>query len=229
MRPLRISISSGASVFEQQARRLALVQQLDHGFHDRQLRQRFLVLAGGALARLLDAALKAFEVGEHQLGLDRVGIADRIDAALDVGDVVVLEAAQHMHDGVDFADVGEELVAEAFTLRCAAHEAGDVDEGDAGRDDFLGAGDRRQLLHARIRHGDFAGVRLDRAEGIVRCLRLRRLGQRVEEGGLADIRQTDDTAFEAHGLKPAVLEFVGGGYGIKRALRSSFSRKSLAL
>jgi hypothetical protein len=184
---------------------------------------RFLVLAGGALAGLLDAALQAFEVGEHQLGLDRVGIADRIDAAFDMGDVVVFEAAQHMHDGIDFADIGEELVAEAFTLRGAAHEAGDVDEGDAGRDDFLGAGDRGQLLHARIGHGDFAGVRLDGAERIVRRLRLRRLGQRVEEGGLADIRQTDDTAFEAHGLKPAVLEFLGRAYGIKAASGSSFS------
>ena len=57
-----------------------------------------------------------------------------------------------------------------------------------------------QLLHARIRHGHFAGVRLDGAERIVGRLRRRRLGQRVEEGGLADIRQADDTAFEAHGF-----------------------------
>jgi hypothetical protein len=27
-----------------------------------------------------------------------------------------------------------------------------------------------------------------------------RLGDRVKNGGFADIRQTDDTAFEAHGL-----------------------------
>jgi hypothetical protein len=59
-----------------------------------------------------------------------------------MGDVVVLEAAQHVHDGVDLADVGEELVAEAFALGGAAHEAGDVDEGDAGRDDLLRLRDR---------------------------------------------------------------------------------------
>ena len=33
-----------------------------------------------------------------------------------MGDVVILEAAQHMHDGVDLADVGEELVAQPFAL-----------------------------------------------------------------------------------------------------------------
>ena len=37
---------------------------------------------------------QALEVGEHQLGLDRLGVGDRIDAVLDVGDVGVLEAAQ---------------------------------------------------------------------------------------------------------------------------------------
>ncbi len=46
----------------------------------------------------------------------------------DVHDVVVLEAAHDVRDRVDFADVREELVAEAFALRCAGDEAGDVDE-----------------------------------------------------------------------------------------------------
>ena len=42
----------------------------------------------------------------------------------------------HMRDRVDLADVGEELVAEAFALRGAAHQAGDVDEGQPRRDDL---------------------------------------------------------------------------------------------
>ncbi len=47
-------------------------------------------------------------------------------------DVVILEAAQNMDDGVHLADVAEELVAQALALRGAAHEAGDVDEAQAG-------------------------------------------------------------------------------------------------
>ena len=83
-----------------------------------------------------EAALEAVEVGEHQLGLDRLGVAHRIDRALDMGDVAVLEAAQHMGDGVDLADVAEELVAEALAVRRAAHQAGDVDELELGRHDL---------------------------------------------------------------------------------------------
>ena len=158
-----------------------------------------LSLPGCALAELVDAALQAVEVGKHQLGLDRLGVGHRIDAALDMGDVVILEAAQHMHDRVDLADVGEELVAQPFALRGAAHQAGDVDEGDAGRDDLLRLGDRRDLVQPRIGHRDFAGVRLDGAERIVRGLRGGRPRQRVEQCRFADVGKPNDPAFEAHG------------------------------
>ena len=154
-----------------------------------------------ALAELGDAALQAFEIGKHQLGVDRLGVGHRIDAALDMGDVVVLEAAQHMHDGVDLADVGEELVAQPFALGGAAHQAGDVDEGDAGRDDLLRLGDRRDLFQPRIGNGDFAGIRLDGAERIVGGLRGRRPRQRVEQCRFADVGKPNDPAFEAHGGK----------------------------
>ena len=50
-------------------------------------------------------------------------VGDRVDPALDVDDVVVLEAAHHVGDGVDLADVGQELVAEALALGGAAHQA----------------------------------------------------------------------------------------------------------
>ena len=53
-----------------------------------------------------------------------------------MGDVAALEAAQHVDDRVDLADVGEELVAEPFALGGAAHQAGDVDELELGRDDL---------------------------------------------------------------------------------------------
>ena len=145
------------------------------------------------------AALQAVEIGEHQLGLDRLDVGDRVDAALHMGDVAVLEAAHHMGDGVDLADVGEELVAEPLALRGAAHEAGDVDEGEPGRHDLHGLGELRQRVEARIGHRDLADIGLDGAEGIIGRLRRRRRGQRIEQRRFADVRQADDAAFETHG------------------------------
>ena len=56
----------------------------------------------------------------------------------------------------------------------------------------------RERIEPRIRHRHFADVRLDRAEWIVRRLRRRRRGQRIEQRRLADIRQSDNPAFKSH-------------------------------
>jgi hypothetical protein len=158
----------------------------------------FLVALRRLLLRCRNPLLEAFEVRKHQFGLDRLGIRYRIDLVLDMLDVVVFEAAQHVDDGVHLADVAEELVTEPFALRRAAHQTGDVDERKLRRDDLLAAGDARQLVQPRIGHADLADIGLDRAERIIRRLRRLRLGQRIEQGGLADIGQSDDAAFETH-------------------------------
>ena len=63
------------------------------------------------------AFLHRVEIGEDQFGVDDLDVAHRIDRARDVMNVRVLETAHDLHDGVHLADVGEELVAEAFALR----------------------------------------------------------------------------------------------------------------
>jgi len=188
----------------QHACRLAVLKQGERRLHDRQNRLGFLVAAGRLLLQGRDAALKAFHVGDHQLGLDGFGVRYRVDSPVDMGDVVILEAAQNVRDGVDFTDVGQELVAEAFPLGRAAHQAGNVHKRDAGGDDFLGTGDLADGIKPWVRHGHLAGVRLDGAERIVGSLGGCGLGKRVEERGLADIRQSDNAALETHGSSLSV-------------------------
>src|SRR5882672_184689 len=115
-----------------------------------------------------------------------------------MGDVGILKAAHHMSDRIDLADGGEKLVAETFALRGAAHQARNIDKGQPGRDDLAGFGDFRQFVEPGIGHRDLADIRLDGAERIIRRLRRRRLGQRIEQRRLADIGQPDNTAFESH-------------------------------
>ena len=184
-----------------QTRRLALAQQNQRAIDQI---EHFLgklgVFAGafGLFLQLVDALFQAVEIGQHQFGLDGLDVGDRIDLVLDMGNVVVLETAHHMHDGVHLADGGEELVAEPLAFGGAAHQAGDVHEGDAGRDDLFRLRQRAELFQARIRHRDLADIRLDGAERIIRRLRRRRLRERIKERRLADIRQADDAAFESH-------------------------------
>ena len=88
------------------------------------------------LVEVVDALFQAVEIGQHQLGLDGLDIGQWRDLAFDMGDVGILEAAHHMRDRVDLADGGEKLVAEALALGGAAHQAGDIDKGQPGRDDL---------------------------------------------------------------------------------------------
>ena len=95
------------------------------------------------------AALGGVEVGEQQLGLDRLDVRRRVDRALGVDDVLVGVGADDVQQRVALADVGQELVAEALALGRAGDEAGDVVELDRVPDDVGGA--RRSSATCSIR------------------------------------------------------------------------------
>ena len=86
----------------------------------------------------------------HQLGLDRLDVAQRIDAALGMDDAVVAVRAHDVHDRVGLADVGQEAVAQPLALVRAGDEAGDVVEVDRVVDDLGGAERLRDLVQALV-------------------------------------------------------------------------------
>ncbi len=141
--------------------------------------------------------------------MDHLDVGDRVDLSGDMDDVGVLEAAHDVGDRVGLADIREELVAETLALRCARDQSRDVDELHDRGDDLLRLVDRGELFQARVGYFDHADVGLDGAERIV----LRgdaRLGERVEERGLAHVGQPDDAALEAHGS----FSSSDGGFGV---------------
>ncbi len=70
-----------------------------------------------------------------------------------------------------------------------------IDGGDEG----LGLDEVGDFGEALIGHGDDAGVGVDGAEGVVGGLGLGR-GEGVEDGGLSDVGQANDSAVEWHVL-----------------------------
>ena len=154
------------------------------------------------LARLLlqprDRLLDGLEVGEDQLGRDRGDVGGGVDLAVDVGDVLVAEDAGHLADRGGLADVGEELVAQALALRGAAHDAGDVDELDGGRQHLGRPEHLRELREPLVGDAHDAHVGLDRGERVVRREHVV-LGQGVEERRLARVGESDDADGESHG------------------------------
>ena len=151
----------------------------------------------GLLGQPGQRLVQRLQVGQDQLGDDRLDVAFRRHVAVHVGDVRVGEHAHHLADRVGLADVGEELVAQALALRGAADQAGDVGEPHRGRHDPRRVVQLGQLGQARVGDADHADVRLDGGERVVGRQRARP-GQRVEQGGLADVGQADDADRQAH-------------------------------
>ena len=108
------------------------------------------------------------EVGGEQLGLDQLGVGDRIDPALGMGDGAGAVGADHVADRVGLADRGEEPVAEPLALRGALDEArrcrGSRSSRGRPREEPSVVGDSLEPL---VRDPDDGDVRLDRRERVV--------------------------------------------------------------
>ena len=106
------------------------------------------------------------------------------------GDVVVDERPQDEHDRVDLADVGEELVAEAFTLAGAFDEPADVDDLDRRVDDVLRLRHRGESVEPLVGHLGDADVRVLGGERVRRGERTA-AGECVVQRTLARVGETD--------------------------------------
>jgi hypothetical protein len=150
------------------------------------------------LLQARDGLLQRLQVGEDQLGGDRLDVGGGVDVAVDVHDVRVVEHAHDLADRVGLADVRQELVAQPGALGRALDDAGDVDERHHRGHDLGRVVDPRQHLEPRVGQGHDADVRLDRREGVVRGEHVV-AGQRVEQRRLAHVGQPDDAEGEGHG------------------------------
>ena len=137
---------------------------------------------GAALAEALEPALDLRHVRQRELEVDDGDVRHRVHLAVDVDDVVVVEAPDGVDDGVALTDVREELVPQPRAVGGALDQTGDVDELARGRDDVRGAADGGEGLEAVVGDGDDPGVGLDGAEGVVG-----RLGRSVRRSALNSV------------------------------------------
>ena len=172
-------------------------------------RQRLLVVGLGRTLGAVTRALHRLQVGQRQLGIDGLDVSQGIDPAGHVHHIPVLETAHHVRDGIHLAYVRQELVAQPLALRGAGNQPGDIDELDGGRNDLLRPGNIAQLLQPRIRHRHHAHIGVDGTEGEIGRGDTG-LGQRVEQSGFANIGQTDDSAFDAHGRMELLIPSDSG-------------------
>ena len=104
-----------------------------------------------------------------------------------------------MEQRVDFADVPEKLIAEAFALARPFNQTGNVANFKRAVRRLLLLEKIGQDSESRIRHQGDAGVGIDGRKGIIGCQRAA-ARERVEDGGLPHVRKSDHAATESHAL-----------------------------
>ena len=104
----------------------------------------------------------------------------------------ILKAAYHMNDGIYLTDVSQKLVAQALTLGSALYQTCNIYKLNNRRGYLFGMVQIPKQLQTVIRNCNHTHIRVNGTERIVGRL-CASLGQRVEQGTLADVRQTHDT------------------------------------
>ena len=157
-----------------------------------------LLVALGGLLGLVHPALDHVQVRHDEFHVDGLNVPHRVHRHVGAGvrrhvhDVFVVKATDHMDNGIGLANIGQELVAKARTLTGTLHQTGNVHELNDRRGLFVRLIDLCQLVQPCIRHCYHAHVGVNGAEGVVGAFSTS-VGDGVEQGGLANIRQSHDT------------------------------------
>ena len=70
------------------------------------------------LDKVLKRLLHEFDILDAKLVGNDVQVTDGVDVSLDVDDLGIVKAPNHLEDGIDGTDVGQESVAETGTGGC---------------------------------------------------------------------------------------------------------------
>ncbi len=171
-----------------------MVKQLLAVFQHLDAQLGVFIAGAGRAAGAVERLFHRLQVGEHQLRVDGVDVAQRVDAAFDVHHVGIVEAPHDVKNRMDVANVRQKLVAQPLARRGAADQAGNVHKLKHRRHDFFGGDMPGDPLKARVgnRHGADVGFLGAKRVALGRHARGR---QGVEQHALANVRESDDACF----------------------------------
>ena len=87
-------------------------------------------------------------------------------------DVRIIETAYDMTDGIGQSDIGQELIAQTFSLAGSLDQSGNIGKFESCINGLFRMKQLHQTIHAGIRHFHDADIRLDRRKRIVGCFYL---------------------------------------------------------
>ena len=153
----------------------------------------------GNFGQPLHLFLHRFQVRNLQFQVEGLNVPDRIHRAIDVGQLLIVEASDHLDQGIGIADVREEFVAHPFALTGAFGESGNIHNLHGGRDHLLRGLEVFQVVEPGIGYIHHAHVGLVGSEGKTGCFHLG-VGHTIEQSGFAHVRYPDNPTFQCHAI-----------------------------
>lgn len=150
-----------------------------------------LATTASLLAESLESLLDELDILDAQLLADDGQVADGVDIALDVDNLGVIEATNHLENGIDGTNVRQEGVTETSTSRGTAGQTSNIVDGQVGGHNGLGLVVIDKPVESLI--GDDDTSLLGVNGGIRKVGRVTKggLGDRLEERGLANVGETN--------------------------------------
>lgn len=175
---------------------VTLLQPLKHSGHGSLLLSELLHLQSlttttGLLLQALKRLLDKLNILDPQLLVDDNQIPNGVDVTLDVNNLSIIEAPNDLEDGIDGTDVRQERVTQTGTSRGTTGQTGDIIHSQVGGNHGLGLVVGAEPVEALIRDDDTSFFRVDGGKGEVGGVTQRRLGDGLEECGLADVGETN--------------------------------------
>lgn len=175
---------------------LAVLQPLQDLLYRGQLISRVLLLQAvatwtGLLLLGLKGLLNKLNVLEPQLLGNDVQVTGRIHVTLDVDDLCIVEATDHLEYGIDGTNVRQESVAQTSTSGCTAGQTGNIVDGQVCGDAGLWLVLLNQPVVTVIRDDDARLLGVNGGVGEVGGVAKVAPGDGLEEGRLSDVCKAD--------------------------------------
>ncbi|KAH3666022.1 hypothetical protein OGAPHI_004211 [Ogataea philodendri] len=180
---------------------LAILEKLDDSLDQNSL--LFLLLNLQRLTTSLGDFVDTFQVTlgkinilESQLVGNNLQISGRVNISLNVDDVCVIETSNHLVNGINSTDIGQESVTKTFSSSSTFSQTSNIVDGDVSWN-FL-----RWLVHfvelvKTLRRNNHSGLfRLDRSKGVVGRVSKWASSDGLEKGGLTNIGQSNNTRLQ---------------------------------
>lgn len=150
-----------------------------------------LTATAGLLLQGIEGLLDELDILDAQLLADNVQVTGRVDITLDVNNLGIIEAANHLEDGIDSANVGQERVTKTSTSRGTAGQTGNIIHSQVGGNLRLGLVVVAEPIEPVIGDNNTGLLGVNGGIGEVGRVTQGGLGNGLEECRLADVGKTN--------------------------------------